>query len=728
MLQLTATRVLAVAVVFVALAGGVAAWAASTTDPAPPAATKDVPGLVSLARPTTPVALAGAPRAAIEMRIVEPGGAARAVATFGQMRTSTGRQVDRTCLAVGRKDELKATRRLVGNCLDNRGEQPWSIFTGASSEGPVTISGLTSDRVERLTLAGPGGTFTVPRSRNGAFVVVYGRRATGRAVLTATLADGTTRFFRTQVPPSSRPAGAAVAGDPDGAPPWYAAADVRRQGARAGQTCAQARQETNIRARDPRRQGGTLTAPVCGDLRRADVFARTVKTGRQDALGTFSRGRLDPRRTILVGAATADVRAVAVVGPDGRRELELAAAGRAFLAVYPEPVEPQQLTLEVTRQDGRVERFANPAAVNRATSEDPPPRLVGRPSLQLQPPSSRRVVLRMTLSGQAKRFEATFLGREVRMRPTGGTATRRSYVGVYDGTRGARRALRPGAVQRFTLVVCGDECATELQRARLTSGDPTAAVRRARTGQSAETQGRKIAFRAVTDTRADAVCRPSRAPAAFTDKAPLPEILAALPLVGTPPSPPPPRSQLAFNRLVLRSTVHRRRLPGNFVATTYVTDGSSPEDPQDRDGCRAARIERADQLLIGRPAAVREWALRRLDELRDVAPGLQTLWLFTSVPGRRGIGGGAGMPVRPGQPLRSGPSSAMTLGRRGTLYTGIAGESAVAVRVLSQHTRAPRQFRIVDRLYAIVLAPGSGRARLEELDTAGRVLRVRRLR
>lgn len=282
-------------------------------------------------------------------------------------------------------------------------------------------------------------------------------------------------------------------------------------------------------------------------------------------------------------------------------------------------------------------------------------------------------------------------------------------------------------MQRFTELVCGDTCSTTLRRARLLDGaasTPTPRPERRR-GQSVETQGRKIAFRALQDTRGGPACRPGRRAHRLADGVPLPEIVALLPLIATPPDRPTP-SDVGRNGTVLRSTFHRRRLPGGFVVTTFVSLGSGPSDPRDRGACRAARLRRAVALLVGRSTGVREWALRRLGELRDVAPGLQTFWLFTSIPGRSGFGG-SGRPVRPGEALRSGPASASTWGTRGTVYSGTVGRGAVAVRVVSQR-RAPRRVRAVDGLYVVVLARGSGRAGLQELDASGGVLRTRRLR
>lgn len=460
-------RLLLVVAVLLVLAGGVVAWAASTgpgRDPAPPAATRDVPGVVSIARPVKPVTVSSVPPGVIELRITEPDGGQTSVMTFRETRTRSRRRVDRRCLMAGPEAQLRRVRQAFGNCREEAvGSEPWAIITGASSEGSVTLNGIAAKRVARLTVAGPGGTFRLPVSPGGAFMVVYGKKASGRAVLTATLTDGTTRFFRTELLPSFRPPGAVVVPDPGGLPPWTTGAGLRTSGVRKGQTCVQVSQDRRLRARGPK-AGGAFLAPACGDLTRNAVFARTVVIGPTKTLGTFGGGPDIPRRTVLAGAASKNVRDVTLLTPQGPRKLELADAGRAFLAVFPASTAPSPLTLEITLNDGTRRRFENPVAVNRATTENPPPRLRGRITLRLDPPGSRRVVLQARLSTNARRAQITFLGREVRLRRIGQGL---SYKGVYDGERGARRPLRPGAIQRFSLLLCGDVCSTELRRARL---------------------------------------------------------------------------------------------------------------------------------------------------------------------------------------------------------------------------------------------------------------------
>lgn len=321
--------------------------------------------------------------------------------------------------------------------------------------------------MKRLTVAGPGGTFVLPRSRHGAFAVAYAADANGRIVLTATLADGSKRFFRSQVPPSLRPNGAVAAEDPGGLPAWYTSAAERSDGPRRGQTCLQVRQDQALHEQAPSRRGMNFLAPVCGDLSHLPVFARTLQLTPSSRPSTFGPGRHAPRRTIVVGAVADNVESVAIGSPAGLRQLALADAGRAFLAVFPPTTRPQDLTLEITLDDGQVKRFTNPVVVNRATTTNPPPRLIGRVSLR-QDPAPRRVILTGHLSAPTStRFEITFLGREIRMRRAGGPDDKPAYRGTYDGTRGSRRPIVAGRLYRFSVLLCGDSCTTRHRQARL---------------------------------------------------------------------------------------------------------------------------------------------------------------------------------------------------------------------------------------------------------------------
>lgn len=385
-------------------------------DPAPPAATRDVPGVVAIGRPNTPYPAGHPATGQIELRIADPtGGPALAVLFHRYQRVRQGRTIREQCLEVGRERRLRRYPvRDGGSCRPSTAPEPWSISITASAGGPVVVNGWTSPGVKRLTAAGPGGTFVLPRSRHGAFAVAYAATTRGRMALTATFTNGSKRFFRSQIPPSRQPDGAVTAAEPGGLATWYTAAHERSDGPRPGQTCLQAQQDDALHAKAPGHRGGTFLAPTCGDLARQPVFARTVQLEPSRRPSTFGPGRFAPRRTILAGAVADTVNSVAVSSPAGRRQLPLGDAGRAFLAVFPAATRPAELTLDVTLDNGQVKRFPNPVAVNRATTKNPPPRLRGPVSLRRDPTAPRRVILTARLTAPVtKRFEITFLGGEI---------------------------------------------------------------------------------------------------------------------------------------------------------------------------------------------------------------------------------------------------------------------------------------------------------------------------
>ena len=453
--------------------GGIVVAAVTTQDPrdpAPPAATRDVRGVVSIGRPITPYRAGAPPLGQVELRIRDPqGGARHAVLFHRYTHKRQGQTVEQECLEVGRERQLRRYPvRDGGSCRASAPSmsQPWSISITQSHSGPVMLHGWAGERVKRLTVAGPGGTFIVPRSKHGAFAVAYGPQVNARAVLTATLNDGSTRFFRSQIPPARQPEGAVLAADPGDLPSWYTSAARRGDGPRRGQTCLQVGQGLALQ-RSARRQGGNFLAPACGDLSRQAVFARTVQLKPSKRPSTFGPLGSAPRRTILAGAVDNTVKTVAVISPAGRRDLPLADAGRAFLAVFPATVKPADLTLEITLEDGQVRRFADSVSVNLATSRNPPPRLHGKIRLRQQPAATRRVILTARLTKPAKRFEITFLGRELRMRRTAGPPSRPLYTGIYDGTRGAQRPIVTGHPYLFSVLLCGDTCTVQRHQARL---------------------------------------------------------------------------------------------------------------------------------------------------------------------------------------------------------------------------------------------------------------------
>lgn len=441
------------AVAFAAVSGG-----------APRQPTRSTSPLLSIGQPITPYR-GGVPAAGwIEMRARNVDGpGARAVLYHEFTKVRRGRALRHICAEVAGEAQVRRYPvREGGACIvldPRRPLSPLAFSVATGSNAPVTIAGQAPASVKRIVVDGPGGTYELPLSRHRAYLLLYSAKARGTATLTAHLRDGSTRFHEIKLPPDflARP-GSATARDPGGRFSWRVSADQREGGARAGQTC------TTFSSTRP---GLDFSAPLCGDLSKATVLADIVRWGPRSAGGTYGPGPRSPRRLILWGAVAPTVRSVRALGPGPARALPLSEVGRAFLAVYPAAVMPQQITLELTREDGTVERHVAPRRLNAA-------RLAEQPSL-LEPIGLRtsrddpsKLVLTGALTRAAKRFEVTLAGREVRMNRSGGTASRPRYTGIYDRDRGARRTFVPGRVYRSSVLVCGAEgCARTLMRARL---------------------------------------------------------------------------------------------------------------------------------------------------------------------------------------------------------------------------------------------------------------------
>jgi hypothetical protein len=458
---------LALAIVVVAvLAAGAVALATSGGGP-PRQPTRSSSPLVSLGQPIAPYRVGTPPKVGwIEMRVVHPGGGhASAVLYHTFHKVRRGRNLLFVCADTGPERQLRTLPvQPFGNCIapaDARRAQPvtWSMGTGTGQ--PVTIRGQVSDDVQRLVLDGPGGTYDVPLSRHRAFLVMYSSRAKGHATLTAHLRDGTTRFFAFDLPPQFRAPGTARARDPGGLPAWNVSASVRPSGSRNGQTCAQFEQDIDVHAARGR-TGGDFGPPMCGDLRAAPLFADAMRYGPRPAPVSFGPGPHSPRRLIVWGAVSGAVRQVTVVGPDGPRRLPLSRIGRAFIAVYPPTVDPADVTVETTLADGSVRRYPAPHLLNAAV-ELGPPLLVGRVGMRISRADRAKLVITVTLSRPARRFEIVMRGRHVLMRRTRGAR----YVGVYD-TRGTGLTIGIGRIYAMHAIVwTTDGRSTTLYRARL---------------------------------------------------------------------------------------------------------------------------------------------------------------------------------------------------------------------------------------------------------------------
>lgn len=441
------------AVAFAAVSGG---------DPKQP--TRSTSKLLSIGQPVAPYR-AGVPAEGwIEMRARSVDGKGDMAVLYHELtKVLRGRPVRHVCAEVGLETRVRRYPvREGGSCVllhPRRISSPLALSVTSGIDTPVTVAGQATKEVRRIVVGGPGGTYELPLSRHRAFLLVYSANARGTATLTAHLRDGSTRFHEIRLPPDflARPGGV-TARDPSGNFDWSVSADLRDAGPRAGQTCA---------TFSSTRPGFDFGAPLCGDLAEATVLADVVRWGPRRAGGTFGPGQRSPRRLILWGAAGPSVRSMRVVGPGGARALALSEVGRAFIAVYPAAVAPQQITLEATLADGTVERHVAPRRLNaRRLAEQPS--LRGRIGLRASRSDPSKLVLTGTLTRIARRFEVTLAGREVRMRRSGGTQARPRYVGIYDRDRGVRRTFVPGRSYRSSVLVCGAEgCVRSVTRSRL---------------------------------------------------------------------------------------------------------------------------------------------------------------------------------------------------------------------------------------------------------------------
>lgn len=255
-------------------------------------------------------------------------------------------------------------------------------------------------------------------------------------------------------------------------------------------------------------------------------------------------------------------------------------------------------------------------------------------------------------------------------------------------------------------------------------------------GQSAETQGRKIALQAVRDTRAMPACAPAVVSRSLvlSDARPLPEVLAAVPALATAAAPENQRKALALlPGGLLAGPVLRRTLRvivvGDATLVVFVKQGVAGGAVRDPEGCRAARRERAATLSEGRPDAVKRWAERRLAELADT--GLQTLMVMARVSGQSGMPGG-GTLVRPGRPLRPGLVVAGSAGHGRQIYGGIAPLHAARVLIRDKHGHrlhgVSASSPVHEGFYAVVLPRGTGPVRLRAVSGDGATLAAVNLR
>jgi hypothetical protein len=244
-------------------------------------------------------------------------------------------------------------------------------------------------------------------------------------------------------------------------------------------------------------------------------------------------------------------------------------------------------------------------------------------------------------------------------------------------------------------------------------------------------QGIALAERAINDTHDTGGCSHAGKPkqTVVTGIPVLPAIARALPAL-TKPDPRgvvPVKSPVTGR--VLRDTARMIPLAGGLRLRVYVLDGPDLTARTDPQACIATRRARVAELAAGRSQAVRAAADRRLMEMRDTAPGLQTLWIHEL--NRGGGGGGVGLRLRPGDPLGPGIVLSGSIGRfvtsGGRRYVGIADPRTVRVRVNPAHGPS-KSVRVHQGFYSFALPRGAGHVDLREVDAAGAAVRAFPLR
>ncbi len=458
---LVAAAIAAVAAIVLATSGGDAPARSS-----PPAAkpARDLPG-VRVARLVADPPRAGRPaEGRIVLRAADPdGGAPVAVLEHDWIRTRDGKRVRYRCAEVGPERSVRRYPiRDGGSCVPPGAiTRPDDFGLGITSgaNAPFLLHGTAPPGVVRLVLAGFGGEVEVPVTRRGSWLVAISSKVRGTGTLTASFRDGTTRTRAVEVPPSYQPPGSVEADDPGGLPAWTNAASERRFGSRRGQTCAQLHQRTSPDGRG----GGEFSAPMCGDLRRHPAFVDATAFGPSTERSPFGPSPRAPRRLIVWGAVAADVVEVRVDGPGDPRLLPIGEAGRAFVTVYPPEVRPDDVTVTVTRRDGTQASWRAPRRVNVAPLNARPLRIAT--PLRARFDQRGDIVLTARLNRRATRFDVTFNGREVTMRP----GTRGAYRGSFDPRRGKDRGFRAGRRYWTSMVLCGPGCVTRYARVRLSA-------------------------------------------------------------------------------------------------------------------------------------------------------------------------------------------------------------------------------------------------------------------
>jgi hypothetical protein len=297
-----------------------------------------------------------------------------------------------------------------------------------------------------------------------------------------------------------------------------------------------------------------------------------------------------------------------------------------------------------------------------------------------------------------------------------------------EGVRRPRRLRRPRVAGFALAVVAAVAAVVVLGRAAPSPDDravawptPAPATTPAPPSAGVEAQGKDIAQRAAREVDRTRACRiaPDAVPP-VVDTAVSPSIGNLLPGLASGRGADPRTLKLepGTARGVLRSSMRELSLGSGLTATVYVLDGLPVGGLADPGGCLDARLGVAASLWAGKPAAVQRSAEGHLRGFRDTAPDLQTLMLQV---GRAGVG----LPVWSQHALRPGVALNGSAGEGRREYVALAERRATQVVV---HAPKPFTVSVNQGFFGFVLAPGTGRVKLDETAADGTVVATRWIR
>ncbi len=297
-----------------------------------------------------------------------------------------------------------------------------------------------------------------------------------------------------------------------------------------------------------------------------------------------------------------------------------------------------------------------------------------------------------------------------------------------EGVRRPRRPRRPRVAGLALAAVAAVAAVVVLGRAAPSPDDravarPPPAPLKTPVPPSAQVdaRGQSIAQRAAREVDRSRACRVARDAVPPVVDTPLSRSIGnLLPWLATGPGADPRTLRLepGTGRGVLRSSVRELSLGSGLTATVYVLDGLPVGGLADPAACLDARLAVAASLSAGRSAAVQRSADGHVHGFRDTAPDLQTLMLQV---GRAGVG----LPVWSQHALRPGVVLSGSAGEGRSEYVRLAGRRATRVVV---HAPKPFTVPVNQGFYGLVLAPGTGRVKLDEEAADGTVVATRWIR